>query len=240
MKFSILTLFPESISGFFESSVIGRAKKQGEIEIELVRIRDFSKDRHRKVDDAPFGGGAGMVMTVQPLKDALFFALGEKGSGALSSEINQRVLYLSPRGALLDQKKCEALAKYDHLILVCGHYEGIDQRFIDRYVDEEISIGDYILTGGELAAAVLVDSVSRLAGGVLGSRESLDFESHASGLLEYPHYTRPEEYDGDRVPEILLSGHHKKIEEWRLKQAIELTKERRPDMYRKYLDSSSK
>lgn len=267
MKFSILTLFPESISGFFESSIIGRAKKQGEIEIELVQIRDFSKDRHRKVDDAPFGGGAGMVMTVQPLKDALFFALGDKGPGAFETstcddvscdgdstsekaghatsrapvaEINQRVVYLSPRGGLLDQKKCEELAEYDHIILVCGHYEGIDQRFIDRYVDEEISIGDYILTGGELAAAVLVDSVSRLAGGVLGSEESLDFESHASGLLEYPHYTRPEEYDGDRVPEILLSGHHKKIEAWRLEQAIRLTEARRPDMYQKYLDSKNK
>lgn len=266
MKFSILTLFPESISGFFDSSIIGRAKKQGEITVELVQIRDFSEDRHRKVDDAPFGGGAGMVMTVQPLKDALFFALGFDDSSdayrrvqfeakdnetapeilpeAISSKrsegMSTRVIYLSPRGTLLNQKKCEELATCNHIILVCGHYEGVDQRFIDRYVDEEVSIGDYILTGGELAAAVLVDSVSRLAGGVLGSKESLDFESHASGLLEYPHYTRPVEYDGDCVPEVLLSGHHKKIDEWRLNQAIKLTKERRPDLYQKYLDSSER
>ncbi|MDO4754648.1 MAG: tRNA (guanosine(37)-N1)-methyltransferase TrmD [Bacillota bacterium] len=256
MKFSILTLFPEAVSGFFDSSIIGRAKKQGNIEIALIQIRDFSADRHKKVDDAPFGGGAGMVMTVQPLKDALLSACASESGDESEHEIEReivrpecekmreshrrRVLYMSPRGTLLTQKKCEELAQYDHLVLICGHYEGVDQRFIDRYVDEEISIGDYILTGGELAAAVLVDSVSRLSGGVLGSRESLDFESHASGLLEYPHYTRPEVYDGDRVPDILLSGHHQNIAEWRLKEAVQLTKERRPDLYRKYLKERKK
>lgn len=231
MKFSILTLFPESISGFFDSSIIGRAKKQGSIDVELVQIREFSLDRHKKTDDAPFGGGAGMVMTVQPLKDALL-SVKERNPSDRS-----RVVYMSPRGMLLNQQKCEMLASFEHLIVVCGHYEGVDQRFIDRYVDEEISIGDYVLTGGELAATVLVDSVSRLRKDVLGSSESLSFESHSEGLLEYPHYTRPEIYDGDRVPEILLSGHHENIRRWRMDEAIRLTKERRPDLYARYVRS---
>lgn len=267
MKFSILTLFPEALQPYFDSSILGRAKKDGKLDIELIQIRDFSADRHKKVDDAPFGGGAGMVMAVQPLRDALFYACrshfggvddraaeatGERDekptdSDAIPTAVRQsshraeprrRILLTSPRGSLLTHSKCEELATYDHLIIVCGHYEGIDQRFIDRYVEEEVSIGDYVLTGGELAAAVLVDSVSRLREHVL-RRDSLDFESHSAGLLEYPHYTRPEEIDGDRVPDILLSGHHKRIDEWRLNQAIEITRKRRPDLYRAYRKNSA-
>lgn len=245
MKFSVLTLFPEALAPYFESSIIGRAVKASDIEIELVQIRDFSTDKHKKVDDAPFGGGAGMVMAVQPLRDALFSVLktnadpGQAGEeqGLLPAsqgfKEDTRIILTSPRGALLTQEKCEELSRLRHLVIVCGHYEGVDQRFIDRYVDEEISIGDYVLTGGELAAAVIVDSVARLRDNVLAG-ESLDFESHQSGLLEYPHYTRPEIIDGDAVPEVLLSGHHANIEAWRLEEAERLTKKRRPDMYRRY------
>lgn len=237
MKFSVLTLFPESLSGFFDTSIIGRARKSGKIEIDLIQIRDFSTDRHRKTDDAPFGGGAGMVMCVQPLRDALFHVLGME-TPKRRDDSKTRVVLTSPRGGLLNQAKCESLSRYEHLILICGHYEGIDQRFIDRYVDEEISVGDYVLTGGEPAAAIIVDSVARLKDNVL-TGESLDFESHSAGLLEYPHYTRPEEFDGDRVPAVLLSGHHQNIEKWRLEQAEAITRERRPDLYREYLRRKS-
>ncbi len=232
MKFSILTLFPEALEGFLAASIIGRACQQGQLEIDLVQIRDYSADRHKKVDDAPFGGGAGMVMSVQPLRDALFSVVN-------SASAAPYVVLMSPRGSLLTQEKCGELAEKEHIVVVCGHYEGVDQRFIDRYVNEEISVGDYVLTGGELAAMVIVDSVSRLKKHVLGSEKSLEFESHMSGLLEYPHYTRPEIVDGDGVPEVLLSGHHKNIEKWRFDEALRITAERRPDMYKKYMESKT-
>ncbi len=263
MKFSVLTLFPESLEGVLSSSIIGRARKKGSIDINLVQIRDYSTDRHKKVDDAPFGGGAGMVMSVQPLRDALFsvqkedcdqsqrgslqtisdeetkkeqnVAVQEEGvdiSG--SKKTRMRVVLTSPRGEVLTQKKCRELSTYDHLVIVCGHYEGIDERFIEQYVDEEISIGDYVLTGGEIAALAIIDSVARLKKDVL-CEDSLSFESHTDGLLEYPQYTRPVEIDGLKVPEVLLSGHHANIDKWRMEQAMEITKKRRPDMYEKYM-----
>lgn len=222
MKFRVLTLFPEQFDGFVATSIIGRAVEKGTITIEIDQIRDYSTDRHKKVDDPPFGGGAGMVMTVQPLRDAL---------QAKPVSDNGRVIYLSPRGCTLDHDKVVELSQYDSLTLVCGHYEGVDQRFIDRYVDEEISIGDYVLTGGELAAMVVIDSVSRMVDAVLKNDASAEEESFADGLLEYPHYTRPPEVDGDKVPDVLLSGHHAEIAKWRLDQSLQITKERRPDLF---------
>lgn len=176
-----------------------------------------------------------MVMSVQPLRDALNSVVD---AAVCACAEKPYVVLMSPRGTLLTQEKCASLSQMEHIAIVCGHYEGVDQRFVDKYVDEEISIGDYVLTGGELAAMVLVDSVSRLKKNVLGSEKSLDFESHMSGLLEYPHYTRPEIIDGDAVPEVLLSGHHKNIEKWRLDEALRITAARRPDMYKKYLEGS--
>jgi len=222
MKFRILTLFPEQFDGFISTSIIGRAVEKGTIEIEVDQIRGYSTDRHRKVDDAPFGGGAGMVMSVQPLRDALLAKqLPEDG----------KVIYLSPKGHTLNHDKVVALSKHSALTLICGHYEGVDQRFIDRYVDEELSVGDYVLTGGELAAMVVIDSVSRMVDTVLMNEASAEEESFADGLLEYPHYTRPPEIDGDSVPDVLLSGHHAEIAKWRLDQSIQITKERRPDLF---------
>ena len=225
MKFRILTLFPEQFDGFISTSIIGKAVEKKAISIETQQIRDYSTDRHRKVDDSPFGGGAGMVMAVQPLRDAL-----------LSRPIdpNSRIIYLSPRGQTLTHDKVVELSNYDSLVLICGHYEGVDQRFIDRYVDEEISIGDYVLTGGELAAMVVIDSVSRMVDTVLKNDASSEEESFAGGLLEYPHYTRPPEIDGDSVPDVLLSGHHAEIAKWRLEKSMQITKERRPDLWRIY------
>ncbi|HSN65522.1 MAG TPA: tRNA (guanosine(37)-N1)-methyltransferase TrmD [Fusibacter sp.] len=225
MKFRVLTLFPEQFDGFVATSIIGRAVEKGTITIEVDQIRDYSTDRHKKVDDPPFGGGAGMVMTVQPLRDALH---------AKPESENGRVIYLSPRGHTLDHDKVVELSQYDSLTLVCGHYEGVDQRFIDRYVDEEISIGDYVLTGGELAAMVVIDSVSRMVDAVLKNDASAEEESFADGLLEYPHYTRPPEVDGDKVPDVLLSGHHAEIAKWRLDQSLQITKERRPDLFKAF------
>lgn len=226
MKFRILTLFPDMFNGFISSSIIGKAVESGKISIHLDDIRSFSNNRHKKVDDAPFGGGAGMVMTVQPLKDAL-----------LSKPLlpDGKVVYLSPKGKQLTHEKVMELANLSELVLVCGHYEGVDQRFIDRYVDEEISIGDYVLTGGEVAAMVIVDSVSRMVGEVLNNAESAEDDSFANGLLEYPHYTRPAIFDGDAVPDVLLSGNHAQIDKWRLNKSIEITRERRPDLYQVYM-----
>ncbi|OJV64710.1 MAG: tRNA (guanosine(37)-N1)-methyltransferase TrmD [Clostridiales bacterium 38-18] len=228
MIFHIMTLFPEQFEAFKQTSIIGRAAQSDLIKLNTIQIRDFSLDKHKKVDDAPFGGGAGMVMTVQPLKDALRSIVVEENH-------LKRVIYLSPRGETLTHDKVIELSTYDELILVCGHYEGVDQRFIDSYVDEELSIGDYVLTGGELAAMVVVDSVSRLVSEVLKNSDSSEEESFAMGLLEYPHYTRPTDYEGKLVPEVLLSGNHAKINDWRLEQALRITKERRPDLYETYI-----
>ena len=218
MKFDVLTLFPEMFEPL-NSSIIGRAKEKNLIEINLINIRDFSKDKHKKVDDTPYGGGAGMVMMPDVVYDA-YKSVEDK---------NAKVIYMSPQGKKLTQKKVEELANEEHLIILCGHYEGIDQRIIDKIVDEEISIGDYVLTGGEIPAMVLIDSVSRYNSGVI-AEESIEEESFANGLLEYPQYTRPEVFEGVKVPEVLLSGHHANIEKWRKEKALEITKLKRPDL----------
>ena len=218
MKFNVLTLFPEMFSSLDES-IIGRSKEKGLIDINLINIRDFSKNKHKKVDDTPYGGGAGMVMEPTVVYDA-FKSIKDKKT---------KVIYLSPQGKTLNQQKVQDLAKEESVTLLCGDYEGIDQRVIDTIVDEEISIGDYVLTGGELPAMVLIDSVSRYIEGVL-KEESIKEESFTNGLLEYPQYTRPEMFLDKRVPEILLSGNHQKIDEWRRNQSIINTYIKRPDL----------
>lgn len=219
MKFDVLTLFPEMFKSLDES-IIGRAKEKGLIEINLINIRDFSKDKHKKVDDTPYGGGAGMVIRPDVVYDAY---------SSIKDSKNAKVIYLSPQGKVLNQEKVKELSKEEHLILLCGHYEGIDQRAIDEIVDEEISIGDYVLTGGELPAMVVIDSVSRYIDGVL-SNESIEEESFSNNLLEYPQYTRPEEFNGKKVPEVLVSGHHENIKKWRDEKSLEITKIKRPDL----------
>ena len=218
MKFNVLTLFPAMFSSL-DASIIGRSKEKGLIDINLINIRDFSKNKHKKVDDTPYGGGAGMVMEPTVVYDAFKSIKDEK----------TKVIYLSPQGKTLNQQKVQDLAKEESITLLCGHYEGIDQRVIDTIVDEEISIGDYVLTGGELPAMVLIDSVSRYIEGVL-KEESIKEESFTNGLLEYPQYTRPEMFLDKRVPEILLSGNHQKIDEWRRNQSIINTYIKRPDL----------
>ena len=218
MKFDVLTLFPEMFKSLDES-IIGRAKEKGLIEINLINIRDFSKNKHKKVDDTPYGGGAGMVM----MPDVVYVAYSSV------KDDKAKVIYLSPQGKVLNQDKVKELSKENHLILLCGHYEGIDQRVLDEIVDEEISIGDYVLTGGELPAMVLIDSVSRYVQGVL-SEDSTNEESFSSNLLEYPQYTRPEEFRGKKVPEVLISGHHENIRKWREEKSLEVTKKKRPDL----------
>ena len=218
MRFDVLTLFPEMFDAI-KQSIIGRAEEKGLIDINLINIRDFSKDKHKKVDDTPYGGGAGMVMMPDVVYDAYKSIQDE----------NAKVIYLSPQGKRLNQKLVEELSKEKHLVLLCGHYEGIDQRVLDELNVEEISIGDYVLTGGELPAMVLIDSVSRYIDGVL-SKESTEEETFSNGLLEYPQYTRPETFMGRTVPEILLSGHHENIRKWRQEKSIEITKKKRPDL----------
>lgn len=218
MKFNVLTLFPEMFSALDES-IIGRGKEKGLIDINLINIRDFSKDKHKKVDDTPYGGGAGMIMNPTVVYDAYKSIKDE----------NTKVIYMSPQGKTLNQHIVQNLAKEESITLLCGHYEGIDQRVIDEIVDEEISIGDYVLTGGELPAMVLIDSVSRYIEGVL-KEGSIEEESFSNGLLEYPQYTRPEIFLDKKVPEILLSGHHENIKKWRSKQALINTYNKRPDL----------
>ena len=218
MKFDVLTLFPEMFMSL-KQSIIGKAEEKQLININLINIRDFSKDKHKKVDDTPYGGGAGMVMKADVVYDAY---------KSIQSE-DAKVIYLSPQGKVLNQKKVEELSKEKHLILLCGHYEGIDQRVLDKIVDEEISIGDYVLTGGELPAMVLIDSVSRYIDGVL-NKESICEESFSQGILEYPQYTRPEIFEDERVPEILISGHHENINKWRRCEALKNTYFKRPEL----------
>ncbi len=224
MRFDVLTLFPEMFEGI-NSSILGKAKEKKLIEINLINIRDFSKDKHKKVDDTPYGGGAGMVMRPDVVYDC--YKSIKKDSA--------KVIYLSPQGKTLNQEKVKQLSKESHLILLCGHYEGIDQRVLDKIVDEEISIGDYCLTGGELPAMVLIDSVSRYVKGVLNEK-SLEEESFSNGLLEYPQYTRPEVFEGQSVPEVLLSGNHQNISNWRKAQSENITKIKRPDLFEKYFE----
>ena len=223
MKIAVLTIFPEMLSGALSVSILGRAIEEGLLDVEAVDIRAFSTRKHKNTDDYPFGGGAGMVMTAQPIVDAVE-AVRKRG-------YTGKCLYMSPRGRTLTQAKVVELAqREDNLIILCGHYEGVDQRAIDLVADEEISIGDYVLTGGELPALVLIDAVARHLPGVLGSEESALDESFAEGMLEYPHYTRPRIYRGLGVPEVLLSGNHAEIAAWRREQALESTKKRRPDL----------
>ena len=218
MKFDVLTLFPEMFTPVKES-ILGRAQEKELIDINLINIRDFSKNKHKKVDDTPYGGGAGMVMVPDVVYDA-YKSLDSKDA---------KVIYMSPQGQKLNQKKVVELSKEKHIILLCGHYEGIDQRVIDEIVDEEISIGDYVLTGGELPAMIVIDSVSRYIDGVLKD-DSTKEESFSEGLLEYPQYTRPEIFNGKQVPEVLLSGHHENIDKWRREQSLINTKKKRPDL----------
>ena len=222
MRIDVLTLFPEMFHGVLGTSIIGRAVENKLLDINLINIRDFAKNKHKQTDDYPYGGGPGMVMSPQPLFDAFYHVLDEAPSA--------RVIFLTPQGKTLRQDMAREYAKMPHLVLLCGHYEGVDQRVIDRFVDDEISIGDYILTGGELPAMVFIDCVSRLIPGVLGSSQSVEEESFSEGLLEYPHYTRPQVYEGFKVPEVLLSGNHKEIEEWRKKESLRNTLKKRPDL----------
>ena len=225
MKINILTIFPEMFAPL-KMSMLGRAAENGILEFDITDIRDYTTDKHNRVDDTPYGGGAGMVMQVQPVMDAY----DAKGYGG-------RVIYMSPRGTILSEDLARDLAAEDEITMICGHYEGIDQRVLDRLGAEEVSIGDYVLTGGELPAMVLVDTVARFIDGVLSGEDSVNDESIYSGLLEYPQYSKPREYDGDEVPEILLSGNHGEIDLWRWEQSLKLTKERRPDLFEKYLKS---
>ncbi len=225
MKINILTIFPDMFAPL-RMSMLGRAIDNGIIELDITDIRDYTTDRHNRVDDTPYGGGAGMVMQVQPILDAF----NAKGYGG-------EVLYMSPRGEMLSGDLAKELSEKDEITILCGHYEGVDQRALDRLGAREVSIGDYVLTGGELPAMVLIDTVARFLDGVLAGEESVTDESVYSGLLEYPQYSKPREYEGDEVPEILLSGNHGEIDLWRWEQAVALTKERRPDMFRKYLES---
>lgn len=230
MNIAVLTLFPEMFAAFAQLGVTGRAVKQGLIKLQCISPRDFAFDRHQTVDDRPFGGGPGMVMMVEPLRRALEHAKQQLMAEGLKP---CKVIYLSPQGKRFDQSAAEQLSKEETLIFVAGRYEGVDERFVQRYVDEEWSIGDYVLSGGELPAMVMVDAMARLLPGVLGAAESAVQDSFVAGLLDCPAYTRPEEYDGDRVPEVLVSGDHKKIANWRLQQSLGRTWERRPDLLEK-------
>lgn len=231
MRFDVLTLFPDLVRHVLGESIIGRAQKSGAISVYAHNIRDYSEDKNRRVDDTPYGGGKGMLMAAPPI-DRCYRAVCEQ---ILSENPNakQRFVYLSPRGSVLNQEKAQELSRYDSLILLCGHYEGIDQRIIDESVDEEISIGDYVLTGGEIPACILVDCVARLIPGVLSDASCYENESFGDGLLEYPQYTRPYEFHGMKVPDVLLSGHHANIEAWRKAQAEEITQKVRPDLWQR-------
>lgn len=229
IRFDILTLFPELVSGILGESIIGRAQKAGFVSVFAHNIRDFANNKHRKVDDTPYGGGFGMLMMAPPVYDC-YEAVKNEVKCALGDNIRSKVIYMSPQGSVLTQKKAEELAQYDNLIILCGHYEGIDSRVLEEIVDEEISIGDYVLTGGELPACVLIDCVSRLREGVLADKKCYEDESISSGLLEYPQYTRPYEFHGKKVPDVLISGNHAEIDKWRREKSLEITKEKRPDL----------
>ena len=223
MNYHILTLFPEMVMDGLNTSIIGRAVEKGLISIEAINIRDYSKDKHNHVDDAPYGGGAGMVMQPGPVCDSYKDLCRKIGK-------RPRVLYMTPQGQTFNQSIAEELAKEEDLVFLCGHYEGIDERALELIVTDYLSVGDYVLTGGELPAMVMIDCISRLVPGVLNNDVSAEIESFHDNLLEYPQYTRPEMYEGKKVPEVLLSGHHKNIETWRRQQSIKRTLERRPDL----------
>ena len=229
MRFDVMTLFPDMVMGVLNESIIGRAQDAGHIEIHAHNIRDFSTNKHRKTDDTPYGGGVGMVMTCQPIYDCYKSVVSEIPEGA-----KRRVIYMSPKGRIFNHDIAKELAEYDNLIFLCGHYEGVDQRVLDEIVDEDLSIGDFVVTGGEIPACIVIDAVSRLKDGVLPSSEAYEGESVASGILEYPQYTKPREFMGREVPEVLLSGDHAKIERWRLEEAVRITRECRPDMLERH------
>jgi tRNA (guanine37-N1)-methyltransferase len=228
MRFDIMTLFPELVDHVLGESIIGRAQKSGAIEVHTHQIRDYSEDKHRRVDDTPYGGGKGMLMAAPPVYNCFQGVLHKQAEDGFTG--TRRVIYMSPAGKVLTQKKAEELAQYDNLVLLCGHYEGIDCRVINEIVDEELSIGDYVLTGGEIPACIVVDCVARLCEGVLADPECYEKESISSGLLEYPQYTRPYEWHGVKVPDVLISGHHANIDAWRLQKATEKTELQRPDL----------
>ncbi len=223
MRIDILTLFPDMCEAVLSDSIIGRARVSGAVEIHCHNIRDYTKDKHGRVDDAPYGGGMGMIMGVQPIYDCFETLFGD-------SDKKPHVIYMSPKGQTFNQQRARELAECEHIVLLCGHYEGIDQRVLDEIVDEEISIGDYVLTGGEMAAVVVTDAVARMLPGVLSDDICFQDESHFAGLLEYPQYTRPAEWRGKKVPDVLLSGHHANIEKWRREQALLTTYKKRPEM----------
>lgn len=233
MRIEIATLFPEMCEAVLGESIIGRARKSGAIQLNCRQIREYTQDKHRRVDDTPYGGGMGMVMQCEPVYNCYKAVCEQIGT-------KPHTIYMSPKGTIFNQKKAEELSQMENIFIICGHYEGIDQRIIDKIVDEEISIGDYVLTGGELPAMVLVDSVARMCPGVLSDAECYREESIYSGLLEYPHYTRPEIWEGEAVPAVLLSGHHKNIEKWRHEQSLEITARRRPDLMEKYKENIKK
>ncbi|MBN1381936.1 MAG: tRNA (guanosine(37)-N1)-methyltransferase TrmD [Deltaproteobacteria bacterium] len=225
MRFDILSIFPEMFQSPFDASLIKKALEKGLIEIHLHDIRDYALDKHHVTDDTPYGGGGGMVMKVEPVERALASIIGEKAEAM--------VILMTPQGEVFNQGVAESLSSCDHIVIVCGHYEGLDERIRQYLIDREISIGDYVLTGGEFAAMVLVDAVSRLVPGVLGNSNSAVFDSFSTGLLEYPQYTRPAEYRGWKVPEVLLSGNHRQIDAWRKKASLKRTRSRRPDLLTK-------
>lgn len=226
MRIDVLTIFPEMFDAIIKTSIFGKAVEKGIIRVNLHDVREYAINKHRQVDDYPYGGGHGMVMSPQPLFDALYSILGQESSN------KKQVICFSPRGTVLNQHLAASFTNCDHIVLICGHYEGIDQRVIDRFVDHEVSIGDYVLTGGELPAMVFMDCVCRLLPGVLGNPCSVNDESFSRGLLEYPQYTRPQTYEGLEVPEVLLSGNHKEIERFKTTESLKITLSRRPDLIR--------
>lgn len=233
MNFYIMTLFPEMMEVCCSTSVLGRAVEQQLISVQAVNIRDFTLDRHRRVDDYPYGGGAGMLMTVEPIVRTYEYIKDQIKKDGKETK-SPRVIYLTPWGKRFHQSMAKEFAKEENLVFLCGHYEGIDERALEMVATDFVSIGDYVLTGGELPAMVMIDAIARLVPGVLNNKASAEFESFTDGLLEYPQYTRPEEYLGKSVPEVLLSGHHAKIEAWRKEQSIERTKKYRPDLWEQY------
>ena len=242
MRIDIMTLFPEMCEAVFTQSIVGRALQTGKLSVSAVNIRDYSADKHNRVDDTPYGGGMGMLMQAQPIYDC-YRALAD------ASETKPHVIYLSPQGKVLTQQRAKELAGYDHLVLLCGHYEGVDERVLEEIVDEELSIGDYVLTGGELPALVLTDCIARMVDGVLPNEEAYSRESHYDALLEHPQYTKPYEWNGRTVPDVLISGHHANIEKWKRQESLRRTFLRRPELLetasldksdRKFLESLQK
>lgn len=228
MRIDIATLFPEMCERVLDESIIGRARKAGKITVNCHNIREWSTDKHRRVDDTTYGGGMGMLMQAEPIYRCFLDITKDMAE-------KPHTIYMSPKGKLFTQQKAKEFLAKENIFIICGHYEGVDQRIIDKIVDEEISVGDYVLTGGELPALIVTDAVSRLCEGVLSANVCFEDESHYNGLLEYPQYTKPEEWEGMKVPPVLLSGHHKNIDDWRMQKSLEITQKNRPDMYERYI-----